>query len=294
MQIQVRPPASGDAPEVLSVEVSEGEAGLSVLISTKSRWCAHHRYGGDPNMPSRPDGSVPDHQRFAVAQAGRDLDDPGAATTVLVIADSDEDSQWLTLGGPVFVAQDKEQIEWLLTRQAPSASVKAVWRADPEGPSASAVASAAPRQEEHVQVQAPPAVYLTNALGELTGYGTLEVSESDLAKLPFESGPGVLLNYLAEIDGTKFLLANLEVCFRCSLWSVDDNPALLTLDEAVSFVERCRAALASRCTPSMRVLPLCDRPGGFVVGLAVPLAVIRDRDHALELLAAMFAGYSGA
>lgn len=289
MQVHVRPPSHGGNSEVLSVEVSETTAGLSVLVNTRSRWCAHHRFGGDPSLEARPDGSVPSHQRFAVAQGGVDLDDAAAVTSIVVVAESEEDAMLLDLGGPVFVSQDKEQIEWLLARPASSGVVKAVWSADMAGSSSTAAASGVPPLPE--MTKRLPAVFLTNALGELTGYGTLTVSDSDLGKVPFESGPGVLLNYLAEIDGEKFLLANLEVCFQCSFWGVDENPALVPLYDAVSFVERCRAALATRCTSSMRVLPLCDRPGGFVVGLAVPLHEVRDRAHAMELLAAMFAGY---
>lgn len=289
MQVHVRPPSHGGMSQVLSVEVSETTVGLSVLVNTRSRWCVHHRFGGDPSLASRPDGSVPVHQRFAVAQGGVDLDDAADVTSIVVVAESEEDAKLLDLGGPVFVSQDKDQIEWLLARPAPSGAVKAVWRADMAGATSTAVASVVPSLPE--TAQRLPAVYLTNALGELTGYGTVTVSHSDVRKVPFESGPGVLLNYLAEIDGEKFLLANLEVCFQCSFWGLDENPALVTLDEAVSFVERCRAALATRCTPSMRVLPLCDRPGGFVVGLAVPLHEIHDRAHAMRLLAGMFAGY---
>lgn len=130
MQVQVRPSAHGGLSEVLSVEVSEAAAGLSVLVNTRSRWCVYHRYGGDPTLPADPDGTVPVHQRFAVAQAGCDLDDAAAVTTVVVVAESEEDAHLLELAGPVFVCQEKDQIEWLLSRPASSGAVKAVWRAD--------------------------------------------------------------------------------------------------------------------------------------------------------------------
>ncbi len=58
-------------------------------------------------------------------------------------------------------------------------------------------------------------VYLTNALGEPTGYGTVEVTDDLLHRVPFENGPGFVLPYLVEVDGRPMVLGNLEISYTC-------------------------------------------------------------------------------
>jgi hypothetical protein len=130
--------------------------------------------------------------------------------------------------------------------------------------------------------------YLCNATGDATGHGTLEVSDDDVARIPFESGPGVVLPYVTEILGRAYLQGNLEIAFKDDFWGIDGKD----LDPEPEVRRYCAAALEfirPRLTDGAWLLPLDEGdPGRFIVQVAVPLDVVIDREDALLKLEAIF------
>lgn len=57
----------------------------------------------------------------------------------------------------------------------------------------------------------PQLVYLTNSSGEATGYGTIELNDELLNKVPFDDGTGEIRHYIGEIQGRAFALAVLPL-----------------------------------------------------------------------------------
>lgn len=57
----------------------------------------------------------------------------------------------------------------------------------------------------------PELVYLTNDSGQATGYGTIELNEELLNKVPFDDEPGAVRYYIGEIQGRAFALAVLPL-----------------------------------------------------------------------------------
>ncbi|KKI36160.1 hypothetical protein VI03_25695 [Burkholderia vietnamiensis] len=131
-------------------------------------------------------------------------------------------------------------------------------------------------------------VYLANATGDYTGYGTLEVTDEDLDKVPFERGPGVVLAYLTEIAGRKYVQGNLEVAFKDDFWGTDGGD-YDSQDDVIAYCESVRAFLFQRMNGGALVLPL-DKgdPGRIVVQVAVPLESVTDSDDALRKLNDLF------
>lgn len=123
---------------------------------------------------------------------------------------------------------------------------------------------------------APRLIYLTNACGEATGFGSIELQEADYAKVAFEQGPGHVLPYLAEIDGVACVLGNLEVAYRDDFWG-EGGAEYPSEDETRTY---CRAAceyIRARLTSSMQLLPLDEGdPGRIVIQVAMPLNGLSD------------------
>ncbi len=57
----------------------------------------------------------------------------------------------------------------------------------------------------------PQLVYLTNSSGDATGYGTIELNDELLNKVPFDDGTGEIRHYIGEIQGRAFALAVLPL-----------------------------------------------------------------------------------
>jgi len=138
------------------------------------------------------------------------------------------------------------------------------------------------------QQQQLEVVYLANATGDCTGYGTLQVTDEDLDKVPFERGPGCVLSYLAEIAGRKYVMGNLEVAFKDDFWGEDGND----FDPESEVREYCEGVLAfinPRVVQGELCLPLdAGDPGRLIVQVAVPIESIADRTKALERISAIF------
>lgn len=138
----------------------------------------------------------------------------------------------------------------------------------------------------------PPSVeviYLSNACGEPTmAHSRTPVANRHWNKVPFESGPGHLLPYLAEVNGRVSLLANLEVPYANEWWGEDAStmPDEATLLPYMSKIERRLTTAVKALKPirSTLVSRHDDMPARYVIGLAIDLEDIKDRDHALQLL----------
>lgn len=126
--------------------------------------------------------------------------------------------------------------------------------------------------------------YLTNACGEDTGYGTIDLSDSDYAKVAFEEGPGCVIPYIVEIDGKKYVLGNLEVAFKDEFW----GEARDDLDTEESVRAYCIAVcdrIRKELSEGEIMLPLDDGdPGRFVIGIAIPLDGLTDSEDTKEAL----------
>lgn len=132
----------------------------------------------------------------------------------------------------------------------------------------------------------PEVIYLTNALGEITGHGPLE--EEDSAKVPFEDGPGVVLPYLVEVDGEVCILGNLEVAFKDDFWG-DDGADLKPEEEVKAYCEAACAYIRLRLENGMQLLPIDDSdPGRFIIRVAIPLDGLGTRDETRDALARAF------
>jgi len=113
-------------------------------------------------------------------------------------------------------------------------------------------------------------VYLTNALGELTGYGTVEVTDDLLQRVPFENGPGFVLPYLVEVDGRAMVLGNLEISYTS-----DDGSEIrpgrqgAALSQANEITERIKQRSVHR--PEVRLLATEDDGRHVVVRVLAPL-----------------------
>ncbi|WP_155629650.1 hypothetical protein [Burkholderia territorii] len=131
-------------------------------------------------------------------------------------------------------------------------------------------------------------VYLANATGDYTGYGTLEVTEEDLDRVPFERGPGVVLAYLTEIAGRKYVQGNLEVAFKDDFWGTDGGD-YDSQDDVIAYCESVRTFISQRLNGRALLLPLDhDYPGRTIVQVAVPLESVTDADDALRKLNDLF------
>lgn len=146
--------------------------------------------------------------------------------------------------------------------------------------------SAATRETPHI-------VYLSNALGKPTNNtvsADLVVNDTDWQKVPFQEGPGNVLPYLGVVDGRLALLAHLECSHADPWWR--DYPNLYPLRETVSsYLAAALADLRNRAdaTIPVQLLPVDeDMPGRLVLRVALDLASLRDRDHALASLRSVF------
>ncbi len=129
--------------------------------------------------------------------------------------------------------------------------------------------------------------YLTNGLGEDTGHGTLQVRKADLKKVPFDSGPGFILLYIAEIKRRKYVVANLEIAHKDSFWSDNDN--YMSLEDAQAYCNRANAFLKGRLTAGALVLPIDNGyPGRLIIGVAIPMAYVKDADHTIRVITEIF------
>jgi hypothetical protein len=135
-------------------------------------------------------------------------------------------------------------------------------------------------------------IYLTNACGEETYKGTIAPTEGDLALVDFDRSPGVVLQYMAEIEGKAYALGNLEICYKGDIFDGDD---FWTEDEAKKISDEVAEFLRVRAQKEMRVLPVDDTDEGrFTVGLAIPLDTLSSRQEAGIAFRAAFGSYCEA
>lgn len=120
-------------------------------------------------------------------------------------------------------------------------------------------------------------IYLTNACGEDTGHGTLNLSKADYSKVAFEDGPGYVLPYIVEINRKKYVMGNLEVAYKDDFWGEDSD-----FEPEESVRTYCEAAcddIRTRIANNAILLPLDEGdPGRFVISLAIPLSALPDAD----------------
>lgn len=139
----------------------------------------------------------------------------------------------------------------------------------------------------------PDVIYLSNALGEPTNNkvpADLRVSDTDWQKVPFEEGPGSVLPYLGVVDGHPALIAHLE-CPYADPWWLDEANLYPLREAANSYLAAAVLELQSRvdATIPMHILPVGDDiPGRLELRVALDLASLRDRDHALASLRSVF------
>lgn len=137
-------------------------------------------------------------------------------------------------------------------------------------------------------------IYLTNACGEKTGYGSLDVTEEDCNLVNFDSGPGVALVYIAEIAGRKCLLANLEIAHQDEFWG-GDSLKFKTEPEVRSYCNAAMDEIGSRLECGAFLVQLDeDMPGRLIIGLAIPLDSIKSQEHGHDMLQRMLGSYADA
>jgi hypothetical protein len=131
-------------------------------------------------------------------------------------------------------------------------------------------------------------VYLANATGDYTGYGTLDVTDGDLKKVPFGSGPGGVLPYLTEIAGKMHVQGNLEVAFKDEFWGEDAEE--FDCEETVrGYCEAVREFIRPRLAFGALLLPLDESdPGRIIVQVAIPLDSVTDSEDALKKFSSIF------
>lgn len=134
-------------------------------------------------------------------------------------------------------------------------------------------------------------IYLTNACGEETYNGTIALTAADLAKVDFEQGPGVILQYLTEIEGKAYALGNLEIYYQDE-FVIDEY--LPEDDEAEAFATKVVEDLKARALDGAKVLPLDGEPGHITVGLAIPLDSLSSRQETSIAFRAAFGPHCGA
>jgi len=140
------------------------------------------------------------------------------------------------------------------------------------------------------RVTYPAITYNTNACGE---HHTGEVPESLLEAVPFEEGPGVVLPYLATIDGRFYALGNLEVPYADPWWERDGLPSYEKLHAACTVAVD---AMRAQAEPDAIVYPVDheDMPARCVISAAVPVREGDTRDTVRDRMAKVFAGYEHA
>lgn len=131
-------------------------------------------------------------------------------------------------------------------------------------------------------------IYLTNACGEETGYGTLLLEEADYAKVAFEEGPGAVLTYIVEINGVAYVLGNLEVAYKDAFWG-DDGAGFCTEHETRVYCEAANECIVARLKDGMRLLSLDEgAPGRIIIRVAIPLDRLADSEETNNALRQVF------
>lgn len=134
----------------------------------------------------------------------------------------------------------------------------------------------------------PKVIYLTNACGETTGYGTLELTEADFAKVPFERGPGYVRLYIAQIGEAKYLMANIEVDYKDDVWG-EDGKDYPEKPQVQAYCEAACEFIRPRLTDGAMLLPIEDLDEGYlVIRVAVPLDSQKDRAETMVSVSRVF------
>lgn len=120
--------------------------------------------------------------------------------------------------------------------------------------------------KEFLSIPANEIIYLTNACGDDIGVGTLDLSKADCDKVAFEDGPGDITPYIVQIDNKKYVIGNLEV------------PKSEPGHEVRAYCEVVRKRLREHLTSGMKLLPLDEEEGKFVVSVAIPLDSLADSE----------------
>jgi hypothetical protein len=130
--------------------------------------------------------------------------------------------------------------------------------------------------------------YLTNACGEDTGYGTLNLKNADYAKVAFEDGPGYVIPYIGQIKKAKYVIGNLEVAYQDDFWG-DDGKDFDPEEVVKSYCEAACRYIGPRLPEGALLLPLDEGdPGRIIVQVAIPLKGLADSEATTNALAQAF------
>lgn len=131
-------------------------------------------------------------------------------------------------------------------------------------------------------------IYVTNACGEETGHAG--VTNAELEKIPFEDGPGVILTYIADVEGIRCLLGVLELAYDDSFWG--DSSDLSPQSVVKAEVERLLPGMLRRIPSAGMVWIDDDEPARYSVYAAVPLDLIEKPEDVMHVLSWTFGTYA--
>lgn len=137
----------------------------------------------------------------------------------------------------------------------------------------------------------PELVYLTNACGERTGYGTIELTAEDLNKVAFDEGPGMLATYIGEIGGRAHALAVLLLAFKDPVWPEDEfDPKEDVERQAKSIGDAVQQELSEMFERQDFHVLVEEGSGCFEVIAAVALDKLQDCMHTRKTFSVAFGG----
>ena len=131
--------------------------------------------------------------------------------------------------------------------------------------------------------RAEEVIYLTNACDEKTWRGSVDLESTDLDKVPFEAGPGLVLPYVVEYKGTAYMLGSLEVYFKDEFWD-DGDSGFMSPGEARTYCKTAEKIIQNQMPEGATLLGTEDMVGSLQLRVAIPLNQIQNAEHANALL----------
>lgn len=120
-------------------------------------------------------------------------------------------------------------------------------------------------------------IYLTDFCGDETGNGTLELTEDDHEKVPYEEGPGDVSTCIVQIGHDKYVLGDLAVDHKDDAWAGDDENYPSKTEARVYCEEVCEF-IRPQLKEGMVLLPIEDRGEGYLtIRVAIALDGLKDR-----------------
>lgn len=136
----------------------------------------------------------------------------------------------------------------------------------------------------------PQLIYITNACGEYTGNGTIDLTEEEYDKVSFGAGPGILRNYIGEIDGRAFAVAVLPLYYDDPVWpeteSFEPKDCVARKAQAVGEEVRCR--LKDAFGQGNTHVFVEDGSGYYEVIVAIDLLMLSDEGQTLSVFGNAF------